>query len=150
VNTRRLELLNAYENGDGGPAVEPILDALMRPIFEFGTTRECLPQLMVRLLYLDAKETSRVVFATQFKEVIPRFQAAFGRALPHLAPAELMMRMQFVAGALASALASMKNLHALAEGPSESSDSGKILQRLIQFTAVGMKAPAAEDTACES
>lgn len=150
VNQRRLELLTAYENSGSAPAVEPVLDALMRPLFEVGAERECVPRLMVRLLYLDAKETSRAVFAAQFQEIFRRFHAAFRRALPHLPEQELFLRMQFVVGSLANTMASMKNLHALSQGQTEGAVSAKTLQYLIQFTAAGLRAPASEDSACVS
>lgn len=150
VNARRLELLTTYENSGAPLEVEHVLDALMRPLFEIGEARECIPRLMVRLLYLDAKETSRAVFAAQFQEVLGRFQAAFRRALPHLPNQELLLRMQFVVGALANTLAAAKNLHALSQGNPETTVTVRALQSLIVFAAAGLRAPASEDSACAS
>ena len=150
VNARRLELLTAHEHSGAPPEVEQVLDALMRPLFEIGAARECIPRLMVRLLYLDAKETSRSVFAAQFQEVFQRFHAAFRRALPHLPNEELLLRMQFVVGALANTMASTKNLHALSQGQTDTAVTVKALQSLILFAAAGLRAPASEDSACAS
>lgn len=149
VNARRLELLTAYESSTDDLEVEPILDAFIRPMVDNADAYEFIPRLMIRLLYLDAKEASRGVFQAQFQSVIQRFHAAFRRALPHLPEKELFMRIQFFIGALANAMAASRNLYALsqeglAEAPMET------MRSVIRFAAAGMKAPALEESSCVS
>lgn len=150
VNARRLELLSACEASSSPPEVESLLDALIRPLFEVGESKECIPRLMVRLFYLDVNETSRAVFQTHFLTVLQRFRAAFARALPHLKEDELFLRLQFVIGALAHTMAGGQNLRVLGLLNMEPARSQATLRQLIQFTAAGLKAPAQEDFSCES
>ncbi len=149
VNARRLELLNTYEGAEDELQVESILDAFVRPMVDDAEACVFIPRLMIRLLYLDAKETSRSVFQAQFQPVVQRFHEAFRRALPHLSEKELFMRIQFFLGALANAMAASRNLYALsreelAQTPLDT------MRGLIQFAAAGMKAPALEETPCGS
>jgi AcrR family transcriptional regulator len=149
MNARRLELLSSYENSGEELKLESILDAFVRPIIEDAEACEFIPRLMIRLRYLDARETSRSVFQAQFQPVVQRFHAAFRRALPHLSEQELFMRIQFFLGALAHAMASSGNLFALsreelAPAPLET------MRGLIRFAAAGLRAPALEETPCGS
>lgn len=150
VNAKRLEMLSAYESSVETPAVEPILDALIRPLFEIGESRECVPRLMVRLLYLDASEASRMVFQQQFQQVLVRFQGALRRALPHLSDQELMLRMQFSVGALANTIATSSNSLALQQGKPDPARMAWIVRQLIHYIATGLRAPALEDSQCGS
>ncbi len=150
VNARRLELLSAYQSSTSQLAVEPILDALMRPLFEVGESRECIPRLIVRWIYLDSNETSRAVFEAQFQTVFVRFREALQNALPHLSDKELTLRMQFAIGCLAHTMAGSRNMQAMQQGRMDPLRSITALPKLIQFTAAGLKAPAMEDTPCGS
>ena len=145
VNRRRLELLSAYEGSAEILEVEPILDAFMRPLFEIGESRECIPRLMVRLLYLDSNETSRKVFEKHFMTVFHRFQQAMRRALPHLSEQELALRMQFVIGSLAHTMAGTKNLQILSKAGIEPVRCRTTLWQLIHFAAAGLRAPVSEE-----
>ena len=150
VNAKRLDLLSAYEASTEHPQVEPILDALIRPLLDVGQSRECVPRLMVRLLYLDANETSRTVFQQQFHQVLIRFLSALKRALPHLSEKELRLRMQFSIGALAHTIAASGNLLAFQQAGPQQAPTESVLRGLIHFVATGLKAPALEDHACAS
>jgi len=150
VNAKRLEMLTAYESSEETLELEPILEALIRPLFEIGESRECVPRLMVRLLYLDASEASRAVFQKQFQQVLLRFHSAFQRALPHLPDQELMLRMQFSVGALANTIAASSNSQALQHGMPDAARMAWIVRQLIYYIATGLRAPALEDSKCES
>lgn len=149
VNVRRLELLTAYESSTVDLELEPILDAFIRPMVDNAEACEFIPRLMIRLLYLDAKETSRSVFQTQFQSVVQRFHAAFRRALPHLSEKEVFVRIQLFIGALANAMAASRNLYALSQ-ESLTQTPMEMMHSVIQFAAAGMKAPAVEESSCGS
>lgn len=149
INHRRLELLSAAEAGPEPLEVAAILDALFRPVFESCETVSHMPRLVIRLLYLDASESSTRTFETLFRPILQRFQSAFRRALPHLSEQELASRLQFVLGAFAHAMVSSRSMQLMTGGRIEPS-LDKTLHRLTQFTAAGLSAPSHEEKACAS
>jgi AcrR family transcriptional regulator len=131
ITQRRLALLDAAE-AEGKNAVEPVLDAFIRPIVE-----DYSP-LIARVL-MENPERARALFMEQARETIARFDKAFARVCPHLDFVERHWCMHFFAG---SAMMSLSGAHLLAahsRGKCSVKDTDALIRRLIAHHAPGFK-----------
>jgi AcrR family transcriptional regulator len=152
MNRDRMALLSAYEDAAGGQALtcEKILSAMFIPALKLSRDHEQGGKNFLRLLgraYADPAPFIRTFLSSQYAEMIGRFRAAFGRALPHLPRDEVSWRLHFVMGALSFTLAGTDILKMVAHyHPDEVDDDVKLLQRLAPFLAAGLRAPLTADT----
>lgn len=149
VNDERLRLLAEYENRTDGraPLVEEILQAFLAPMLRVGLLHSgqgrLLMQLGGRLLQASDGMFEKAA-GSEFERVAVRFLAAFHKALPALARQEIAWRMNFTIGAAARALfggVPVKVLSSASHENLEERDVERVLQRLISYTAAGMRAP---------
>jgi AcrR family transcriptional regulator len=142
VNDSRVRRLDELEAAATPPSIEDLLEAFLAPAFglyEERDGRHNIARQLLGRLYTDPGE-ARVVLA-QFGEVIRRFRAAFRRALPELAPVDLLWRLHFMTGAMAHTLAGSGHLQALAGEEADLGGTDEVLRRLIAFIAAGLRAP---------
>ena len=157
VNDERLRLLAEYENRAEGrtPLVEEILDAFLAPMLRLGLLRSgqgrLLMQLAGRLLQASDGMLEKAA-GSEFERVAVRFLAAFQKAVP-LTKQEIAWRMNFTIGAAARALFGGIPIRVLSSASHEDlqeRDVERVLQRLIAYTAAGMKAPPGSQRTQES
>jgi AcrR family transcriptional regulator len=100
INERRVQLLHQYlaSVGDWPLEPEPILEAFSQPVIEAFEHSPHTPLLMVRVLYLQDRETFRQIFESLFRTTGMQYLQALSRALPHLSPDQIFLRMQFFLG----------------------------------------------------
>ena len=149
VNDERLRLLAKYEtqakNGREFQ-VEEILEAFLAPMLRVGLLHSGRGRLLMQLAgrLLQASDgTLEKVAAGEFEQVAARFIAALQRALPNLPKREIAWRMNFTIGAAARALFGGIPARVLSSASHESlqeRDVEQVLQRLICYTAAGMRA----------
>lgn len=145
LNLRRLELLDEVENMAGGrsPKLEAVLEAMIRPAVERGFDQkqdnETFLRLTGRCLSEPNAEIEQLVRA-HFDKLIRRFDAAFLRALPGLDPEELFWRMKFMFGALHYSLLTCGKQKHLPIKMRKTLDAEGLIQRLVTFTAAGLRA----------
>lgn len=139
VNEERLRRLAALEAAAGPPGVEPLLRALVEPVFAAAARDPGLAELGALLLAERAEDHAALV-AELFGEVMRRFGAALGRALPALPPGEVHDRLAFAVGAFVHVLSG--RAPARPDGSPPAADS-VTQERLIRFLAAGLAAPAA-------
>ncbi len=148
INQERLRLLNAYEStvADGEAlAIERVLDAFIRPVFELPDGSVPTDPLFLRLvgrLYTDPAEHMRQVFLREFAVVLDRYRQAFVRAVPGLSPRAALWRLHFVVGVLAHALLTGETLTDYTRGLCEDGDYETLQARLVEFCAAGIRAAA--------
>lgn len=151
VNDERLRLLAKYESRGNGraPVVEEVLEAFLAPMLRVGLLGSgqgrLLMQLGGRLLQASDGMLERAA-GSEFERVAGRFLAALHKALPDLSKQEIAWRMNFTIGAAARALFGGVPVKILANASHENlqeRDVRRVLQRLISFTAAGMKASPA-------
>ena len=124
-----------------------ILSALFVPALELARDPARGGQNFLRLLgraYADPAPFIRQFLTEQYAQMIMRFKAAFGRALPELPKRELSWRLHFIMGALSYTLAGTDALKLIAEiAPSDTrSDNDELLlQRLAPFLLAGLTSP---------
>jgi AcrR family transcriptional regulator len=157
VNDERLRLLAEYENRAEGrtPLVEEILDAFLAPMLRLGLLHSgqgrLLMQLAGRLLQASDGMLEKAA-GSEFERVAVRFLAAFQKAVP-LTKQEIAWRMNFTIGAAARALFGGIPIRVLSSASHEDlqeRDVERVLQRLIAYTAAGMKAPPGSQRTQES
>jgi hypothetical protein len=92
--------------------------------------------------YADPAPFIRQFLSDQYAEMIARFKAAFGRALPQMPRKELSWRLHFIMGALSYTLAGTDALKLIAElNPLETTNDEILLRRLAPFLLAGLTAP---------
>jgi AcrR family transcriptional regulator len=148
MNQRRVALLSVLEGryGPGPVPCEKILSALLVPALELARDPARGGGNFLRLLgraYADPAPFIRRFLSAQYAEMIGRFKAAFGHALPHLPARELSWRLHFLMGALSYTLAGTDALKLIAElAPVEGGASDELLlARLAPFLLAGLTAP---------
>ena len=157
VNDERLRLLAEYENRTNGrgPLVEEILEAFLAPLLRVGLLDSGEGRLLMQLggrLLQPSDGMLEKAAGSEFERVAVRFLAALDKALPVLAKQEIAWRMNFTIGAAARALLGGIPVRVLSSASQENlqeSDVQRVLQRLISYTAAGMKAPAGSQRAPE-
>ena len=143
VNERRLAMLDACEAATGGGQLplEPVLDALLRPVFEMlsGQAKEFTP-IMGRI-FTESAELTEQVFQKHLAHVAQRFVPAFQRALPDLPLVELLWRLQFVFGVMSHTMGAGKIMQFISKGKCDTTDAEGMLRRIESFVLAGLKAP---------
>jgi AcrR family transcriptional regulator len=147
MNQRRLELLSSFE-AKSAPKPLPcdlILSALLAPALTLARDPQRGGSNFLRLLgraYADPAPFIRQFLSDQYAEMITRFKAAFGRALPQMPRKELSWRLHFIMGALSYTLAGTDALKLIAElNPLETTNDEILLRRLAPFLLAGLTAP---------
>ncbi len=149
MNRDRMALLAAYEAAAAGKALtcEKIISAMFIPALKLARDHEQGGKNFLRLLgraYADPAPFIREFLSSQYAEMIGRFRAAFGHALPHLPREEASWRLHFVMGALSYTLAGTDGLKLIAQYDPENTDNDELLlKRLAPFLAAGLRAPVA-------
>lgn len=145
INARRLELLDAVESKAGRkpPKLEAVLEAMVRPAVERGfgnhADNETFLRLTGRCLSEPNVEIEQIVRA-HFEKLIRRFDTAFLNALPGLDPEELFWRIKFMFGALHYSLLMCGKQKNLPVKLRKTLDAEGLIQRLVTFTAAGLRA----------
>jgi AcrR family transcriptional regulator len=140
VNEERLALLSRFEAeaGSGPIPVEKILQAFLQPPFLRMNSSPRLVKLMGRMY---GEGLMPLMVEKHFQAIVNRFLAAFGRALPRLTPAELALRMQFLAGAMAHTM--FAGGQPIIPSTAPPVDGAVLLRELVAFLSGGLRAPAA-------
>src|SRR5262245_53037669 len=125
-------------------SLEPLLEALMRPVVEgsFCAGKKNLPfmRLMGRCESEPSPEIQRLI-RSHMQPVFSRFAAAVHRVLPELPGKELFWRIQFIMGAMSRALVVSSREDLPIPKEFRKLDAEGLLRRLVAFGAQGMKAP---------
>jgi len=147
LNRERLDRLAACEAAPGGPAVECIVRAFVAPVLRMLRDRReggaAFARLVARSFSEPSEETLRML-QSAFREVVERFAAALGAALPHLPRETVFWRIHFMAGAMAHTAAFGRLAFAMSHGLCDPEDSERMIDELAAFLAAGHAAPAPE------
>ena len=136
VNADRLARLDAAQaNGGGPPAVDQVLEALLRPMAAVAIRNRQFVRFMGRV---HTEGLLPQVARKHFGLMMVRFVEALHAALPELPEPELRWRVHFMMGAIAHTMCqSPEGLNVLEP------DSGfdQRIDRLKRFLAAGFRAP---------
>ena len=152
LNERRLAALDALEARAAAPALEALLDAYLRPVFERHAAarregRATLPRQFAARLYCDPPERVQALRAEIFGEVHARFHAAFARALPKASEPALRLLQQLAIAAMVHVLSGQLEEKVAAEYAAQAARGEAphepLLRALIAHIAQGGRALAA-------
>ena len=157
LNLERIRLLDEVESM-GKPSLEEVLRAFLAPPIRLAGDPARGGKVFMRLMgraHTEPGDFFRNVIAKQFEEIFRRFGEAFRRVLPNLSPGEIFWRMHFIVGAMAFTMSHKLTLRYL-EGFEDASeagiddfvhpDAGFVLERLVGFSAAGLRADVPELT----
>jgi AcrR family transcriptional regulator len=141
VNTLRLESLRQAEAAAKGRPlpVETIVECLMRPPFRAVLDHPHFPALLARNLFLPPSFL-RDILEAELQPSLEPFVRALSRALPHLPPPLLMVRLMFSGGSLL-----MFAAHQGGAGRREKINPTLvevIFKELVRFVSIGLRAKA--------
>ncbi|MFT5489425.1 MAG: AcrR family transcriptional regulator [Paracoccaceae bacterium] len=145
VNAARLVLLDECDrkHGDGTPAVEDILWALLSPVFHApasGDEGRYFRQMLGRMSSNSNPDVRRILFNT-FDTVSGRFVDMMSRACPDLPKEELFWRLTCVYGAMMYAQADNGRIRTLAGDSFDSTNMDDALKYMIPFLTAGFTLP---------
>ena len=147
LNEHRLALLNEAERAaaPAAPTPEAIFDALAVPVLELSASVPSFGPVLGRL-YTEPGTIIEAVIHDHMSPVAARFIPALQRALPHLAPVDLMWRIAFTVGAISHVLAAANLIRAISGGSCEPADLNEVRRQLLPFIIAGFEAPAPRQT----
>jgi AcrR family transcriptional regulator len=144
VNDERLARLEILERKSPGKAlhVEEIIDAFVRPLLGIIRKSELSERLFCKLvgrIFAMQGDGLPAAIEAQAHHLSERFSRALGKALPAVAPEELLWRMHFVVGAMIQMLMHQEVLHRVTQGASGTPTMEATLGRFIRFAAAGLR-----------
>ena len=146
INRERLRMLDEFEAaaGEGAVPVAKLVEAFLIPVLALkdGPGRDFVP-LMARI-YTEQRAFMERIFRDHLFPVAQRFHAAFQRALPHLPPAEIMWRIQFLAGAMIHTIGAPFKIAEIMRGICGPGDTERLAPMMITFFKAAFEAPATE------
>ena len=148
INRERLRLLDKAEAAAGeGPAeLDAIVEAFVEPALRLVRDPDHGGTDFVRLMAQvhGGPDEQKQRLMNQFGEILDRFGAALGRALPHLGASDLCWRFFFLIGSMLVALGHGDILQSHSGGACDPSDVKGTLRHLVAFVSAGLRAPAVE------
>jgi len=147
INAARLSMLDAVESaaGDSPPPLESLLEAFIRPVVTHATRSGKIDYALLRLVGRCVCEplmyAEKHVFP-HFHAVTKRFEDALRRHLPGASREDIFWQLAFLAGALHFTL-HIWGTDSRTLRPGKSPDVEKIVRRLIEFGAAGLRSQAA-------
>lgn len=128
--------------GEQPPAVEAILRAAvagpLRSALDLGEPGFVRAQFLGRI-YTDPSERIEELVRAQFREGAEHFVGVLGRALPHLHPQEIRLRLTFVVSIVTTLMADSSWRQEFLDA-GDASKVEAIIERVVAFCAPGLKA----------
>lgn len=154
VNEERLARLETVERKWAGKAapLEEVIDAYVRPLAGHVGKSELSERLFYKLvgrIFARQGDGLPAPVDDPLRQVVERFTRAFGRALPTVAPEDLIWRIHFMAGGMIHLLTHQDMLHRLSNGASGAPAMEATLSRFIRFAAVGLRGGTETDEPAE-
>jgi AcrR family transcriptional regulator len=148
ITRARLEGLERLEREAAGTPIplERLLDAFLRPIFEYRAARgdhgETFRRIAARL-FSDPPAVVADLKREIFGPTVERFMSALARALPERSSRSIALDLQFLVGVMVHVTSG--HLEDAPDGGSVPSLAGlsdeRVLGRMIEFVAAGLRAP---------
>lgn len=144
LNARRIALLEALEAAHPTPAplaLEDVLRAFVTPVFELLEEAPNAAWLMAHV-HTTYDDKLRKWYFDLFAPMVLRFQPAYRRALPALAPAVGWARMQFVWGAMMYLLVRAQRRSTLGASAPPELPTPALIEEWVAFCAAGLRTGA--------
>lgn len=144
VSEERLVRLDAVERKWAGKAapLEEIIDALVRPLASQVRKSELSERLFYKLMgriFTQQGDGLPPSIEDQLRQIVERFNRAFGKALPTVPTEELVWRIHFLAGGMIHMLTHQDVLYRLSNGASGAPTMEATISRFIRYSAAGLR-----------
>ena len=154
INQERLRLLDeAMERaGDGPLPVEDVLEALIAPAIRVYASHErgALFMRVCGRIYAEQAEYLLEIFEEQFRELVERITVAITKALPDSGHADRAWGLHFAIGAMVHTMIESEKVKKFSGGLCDPSDADATIERMVRFSAAGLRALAENPGAAES
>jgi len=150
VNCQRIELLDrlAASHPTGPLPLEGVIEAFLHPVIRMQIDNAEEAAVFRKLIGRIAMETDdelRGIVMRIFDDIRKRFVSALVKALPNATPEDVLWKFHFMIGAMcfATAIPPGHGGRSSANAVSLDSKEHEVLERLVRFTAGGMRAGSA-------
>lgn len=137
---KREKSLDEIQQGDAPPTLNQVLRAFIMPALDMsrGSSegREFV-QILARA-YVEYREPLREFLAKEYGDINSRFFHALANALPHLKPADLALRIDFLVGALTYVMADF-GMAKMPQGENSDDYQYRVAEELIRFVKAGLE-----------
>jgi AcrR family transcriptional regulator len=146
LRQENMDLLRQYEREAKGRrlTVEKILEAMLLPPLRLASAPATRRQAVTRLIGRIVTEPNpriQEVLRGQHAHVRAAFLQALHLSLPHIPPADLQWRLEFVWGALAFMLCNPGKFERQSGRSHDPRETRKVLLEMVAFFAPGFRAP---------
>lgn len=144
LNQERMRLLREYNRAPGGPALEQILEAFLRPALAISPGSDGQSEF-TRLRAILSGENSTLleeVIKENFDRPAQLFIDALAHCLTHLRREDVFWRFHFMLGTLYHTGTHAFRLRSLSGGSCDPCGAEDCLRQLIPFLAAGFRSPA--------
>jgi hypothetical protein len=147
LRQEHLEVLHRFQGeAQGRPLpVEQILEAMLLPPLRLMAAspakRQAVTRLLGRIITEPDAQTQKIL-RSQRAEVQAAFSSALQASLPHLGPAAVQWRLQFVWGALSFILCNPSTIEDARGGSGRPIDSRQLLAEMVSFFSAGFRQAA--------
>jgi len=145
LNQERMRLLREFSQTKGGPTLEQVLEAFIRPSLEVTVDRHGRSNF-TRLRAILSGENSALLekqIADNFDQSSRTFVEALQKCLPHLKKEDILWRFHFLLGAIYYTGAGPHRIRELSNGRCNPSDPVACAEELVPFLAAGFRAAKA-------
>ena len=146
INIERLSLLDALLAAPMPPRLEQVLAAYIEPGISASRDPNRGGGRFVRLLgrtLTDPQPELKHILSDEYRTVIHRFSQTLGEVLPNMDYQTLRLRMHFMIGSVAYAMAAQDQLDVLTEDLLTNTSADRITRELVGFVAAGMRSEPA-------
>jgi AcrR family transcriptional regulator len=143
--TERLLLLDHCHRQPGGPTVESLIEAFIRPMFDLNRNNESRSYARLVAQSANAAHPLAVAALEMFNPVAKRFIAAFQAIMPTVSEERVVLAFSFMLGTMMLSLAQTGRVEGLSDGRVNGNDLDLVSRHLLSFVAAGMRALAAEE-----
>ena len=150
LNEERLRVLDKAEAEAGGNPLKPslIVDGYFGTLLRMAEDENKGGRTFQRLIGRSMTEPTtfiRTFLAAEYADVMERYKAALFKSLPNVPHAEIVWRFHFMLGAMSYAIAGTDALELVTDwqkvNEDETTQSEKLLPRLMSFLLGGLRAP---------
>ena len=150
LNKERIATIDAYEAAPGpdGVTIEGLIDAFLRPLFEFSMNggSKWKDYFALTAQVNNNPDWGGETMARSFDPVIRHLIAALRRALPKARDEDLFWSYHFLSGALTLTFAQTGRIDLLSNGLCRSSDFAAASARMSRYIAAGFRAVCDENS----
>jgi AcrR family transcriptional regulator len=143
LNQERSRLLKQYSESPGGPTLEQVLEAFIRPSLEVTTDKNGRSNFTRLRAVLSAENSPLLeqLVAENFDSSSSMFVDALCKCLPELGREEVFWRFHFLLGTIYYTAVGPHRIKILSKGRCDPSDPVATTHHLITFMAAGFRAP---------